>query len=125
MPRWSSRMLHSLPSFTYTVRSADALNILSLLVRLSYQPGSASAFRIVADTSGLIFIHYTIFAESNVRVRIRRRIVTIHRQRRENVIVSVITAKKTTNHQCSCLISTSPIADTPILTCWLTVGMDF
>ena len=66
-----------------------------------------------------------IFAEADIRIRIRRRIVSVNHKRRVIGIVNVTTTHKATNHQCSSLISTSPIADTPILMCWLTIGMDF
>ena len=105
------------------MRSANALNIFSCFVRLSSQSGSASACQCYHHRTYLYFTLF--FAEADVRIRIRRRVVSVQRKRGVNAIVSVVTSQKATNPQCSSLISTSPIAGTPIPTCSLAIGMDF
>ena len=52
---------------------------------------------------------YVTVAEADVRVRIRGRVVSVHRQRGQVRVVSVVAAPETTDtRQCSRLISTSP-----------------
>lgn len=72
------------------------------------------------------------FAETDVRVRIRGRIVSVHRQRGQFRVVSVVATPEATNRRNSTAAlssysknSTSPPAGTPIPLCRLTGGMDF
>ena len=59
-------------------------------------------------------------AESDVRVRVRGRIVRVNVQRRQVRVVGVVAAPKTAHkRKCSCLISTLPATGTPIsVCCW-------
>jgi hypothetical protein len=50
---------------------------------------------------GLIFLFGSIVAEADVRVRVRGRIVSVHRQRRQVRVVSVVAAAETTNRRIS------------------------
>ena len=66
-------------------------------------------------------------AEGDVRVRVRGRVVSVHRQRGQVRVVSVVTAEKTTNRPYSAAALSQPhqLAATPIRLPPLAAGLDF
>ena len=77
--------------------------------------------------------HYCVtVAEADVRVRVRGRVVSVHRQRGQVRVVSVVAAAETTNRRISAAAlsfchRTQPhhLTGTPIPLCALAGGMDF
>ena len=81
---------------------------------------------------GLICCCWLIVAEADVRVRVRGRVVSVHRQRGQVRVVSVVATAETTNRRISAAAlsfceRTQPhhLTGTPILLCALVGGMDF
>ena len=81
---------------------------------------------------GLIFLFGSIVAEADVRVRVRGRIVSVHRQRGQVRVVSVVAAPEATDRRISAAAlsfceRTQPhhLTGTPIPLCALVGGMDF
>lgn len=79
-----------------------------------------------------VFRYCVSVAEADVRVRIRGRVVRVHRQRRQVRVVSVVTTEKTTDRPYSAAAlsfceRTQPhqLAVTPIRIPHLATGMDF
>ena len=79
-----------------------------------------------------VFRYCVTVAEADVRVRIRGRIVAVHRQRRQVRVVSVVAAAETTNRRISAAAlsfyeRTQPhqLAATPIRLPHLAAGLDF
>lgn len=79
-----------------------------------------------------VFRYCVSVAEADVRVRVRGRIVRVHRQRRQVRVVSVVATAETTNRRISAAAlsfceRTQPhqLTGTPIPLCALVGGMDF
>ena len=133
----------SQPTLTFAIHLHGRLVVLApfpYLFRSLRQRGSAPA----SSCSGLSnrgLISYCVsVAEADVRVRVRGRVVSVHRQRGQVRVVRVVAAAEATNRRdsaaafLSCMSlchsdcsknSTSPPAGTPIPACRLTDGMDF
>lgn len=73
------------------------------------------------------FRYCVTVAEADVRVRVRGRVVRVHRQRRHVRVVSVVTAEKATNrpYSAAALFQPHHLTGTPIPLCALVGGMDF
>ena len=84
-------------------------------------------FMLRSSNRGLICCCWLIVAEADVRVRVRGRVVRVHRQRRQVRVVSVVTAEKTTNrpYSAAALFQPHHLTGTPIPLCVLVGGMDF
>ena len=80
-----------------------------------------------SSNRGLICCYWLIVAEADVRVRVRGRVVRVHRQRRQVRVVSVVTAEKATNrpYSAAALFQPHHLTGTPIPLCALVGGMDF
>jgi len=71
--------------------------------------------------------HCVTVAEADVRVRVRGRVVRVHRQRRQVGVVSVVTTEETTDrpYSAAALFQPHHLTGTPIPMCALVGGMDF
>ena len=74
-----------------------------------------------------MFRYCVTVAEADVRVRIRGRVVRVHRQRGQFRVVSVVAAEKATNrpYSAAALFQPHHLTGTPIPLCALVGGMDF
>ena len=103
------------------------------LFRSLRQRGSAPASSCSGlSMGGLICCCWLIVAEADVRVRVRGRVVSVHRQRGQVRVVSVVATAETTNRRISAAAlsfceRTQPhhLTGTPIPLCALVGGMDF
>ena len=83
----------------------------------------------LALLAGLRFLlrYTTTGGEAEARVRVRGRVVRMHRQRRQVRVVSVVTAEKATNrpYSAAALFQPHHLTGTPIPLCAFVGGMDF
>ena len=81
----------------------------------------------VKQSRTYVFRYCVTVAEADVRVRVRGRVVRVHRQRRQVRVVSVVTAEKATNrpYSAAALFQPHHLTGTPIPLCALVGGMDF
>ena len=123
------------PIICYSLaRSAGGLSTFSILVPLSTSARLCTCLFMLRSKQSRAYCSvccYVIttcatFAEPDVRVRIRGRVVRVDVQRRQVRVRSVVTTEETAHQrQCSRLFSTSPSPATPIRVRHLEDSMDF
>ena len=129
-----SRLTMRQPTLSFAIHLHGRLVVLApfpYLFGSLRQPGSAPASSCSGQAIEGLYLIGVSCAEPDVRVRVRGRVVSVHRQRGQVRVVRVVTATEATHQpgQCSRLIipknSTSPATATPIRLRHLVAGMDF
>lgn len=116
-------------SFAHFARSAGGLSTFSCVVSLSSSARLCTCLFMLRSkqSRAYVFRYCVTVAEADVRVRVRWRVVSVHRQRRQVRVVSVVATAETTNRRISAAALFQPhhLTGTPIHLCALVGGMDF